>query len=913
MRSTLVMLLPFLLVSMACGGGDGGDDTSPRALTSDGRLDVTIVTPVDAPGHLTMAARDLAAVLAAAAGVEVHDGVFTTSDGAFDPGQSEAGVVILAGVLPVGGAALAGPTDDPRQRQGFVISEQALAGRVVLSVASPSAIGVSYGLYEIAARLGVVWHHPRETHLPVVQPGLELPTDFQAPFEDAPDTRLRGFHQHTQHPIVWSDYCLVADAAHRQPITEYLRYLLRNRQNLFEWHMLKTVDWGTWPDHAAWIVEEGHRHGVLVGLVTSFADKQQNAYRLVEDLGESLPLEERLPHQADQVRAGMARLAAIGFDLLGFQFGTTEMTAISDAETLGWFEAAAAWQREHAPTLEVYAWVHTPKHLMAEDGETPFFHLPLQAPPEIGLYIHTTMFYDLEHPAPVYGNEDFRHHHVAFTEGVGQRAVVYFPETAWWLGFDNSLPLFLPVTLSTRAWDMQEVIPPLIGDTPLDGHVTFTTGIEWGYWLFDLYVARLAWDASLDWRAFVPDAARVFGGAGPELATAIITLADRQTEDFLGAAPLRFFYLAGESEGDELGMSAGLGGRPAKPPFWEVYTCDDEPFDAWVEGDLAWLNEVRSAYHEIHAAVTPCAAGPDDPLLVEMCAALGLSAARAEQAYLHYAAVADARAGDEGAAYAKLELARLITEQVKETVADVEARVYRWPLELLAEEKPQSLTPYKFGYLWETRTAHFWSRRDEQLQELLDVVFGHVTEDFDFEPEVVYASERAKTEVLEPDVASAAKVLIKSYVPTLLFALGAPDDGLIPVTLAEDLNANGQPDIGARVSGALSEDDDPLVLTFDAFPLQVGSQAAPAGTLTIRDGTFTATLTAGAVTAGELSGDVRYDDILHILKGTGMFDDVTGWEMIADQFGFDPDAEPRPETFPMTVSAPFGPTGARTR
>jgi hypothetical protein len=52
---------------------------------------------------------------------------------------------------------------------------------------------------------------------------------------------------------------------------------------------------------------------------------------------------------------------------------------------------------------------------------------------------------------------------------------------------------------------------------------------------------------------------------------------------------------------------------------------------------------------------------------------------------------------------------------------------------------------------------------------------------------------------------------------------------------------------------------------------------------------------------------VDFQDLLDALEATGMFDQATGWEMVAPLFGIDPAAEPRPTDFPMRFAAPLSP------
>ena len=909
-----VWLLMATSLIVACGPEGAGRD--PSSLLVAGRSNLSVVIPSEAPPYLEMAAEDLLEVAARRVGA-AHPSEVMRHDGAPDPSRAPTGIVVLAGVDLLDSQApksFSRPLEDTREGQGFSLLKEKRDGRTVVTVSGATPLAVAYGLYELAALMGARYYHPRESFVPV-DPGAELPAGLEEGLTRSPHARLRGFHQHTQHPIVWSDYLLQPDPANRAPITEYLRYLLRNRQNVFEWHMLGTVNRAEWDDHARFIVAEAHRHGVKAAMVVGFADMQQNAYRLVTDLGEGRPREERIALQRAQVREGLDDLLPLGLDILVFQFGTTEMTNLSDEETLGWFEELSEWQSEWAPSMEVYAWIHTPADLLADDGETPFFHLPLQSPPDIGLYVHTTMFYDLENPAPVYNNQDFIHQQRCFEEGAGVRSLVYYPETAWWLGFDNNLPLFLPITLYSRAHDVQEVIPPLIDPYPLDGHITFTTGIEWGYWMFDDFVSRLTWQPDLGWRDYVVEISEIYGPAASEVADVLIGLTERQIADFYDTNPLIFFYLAGESRHDEIGAVAGLTGRPVKPSFLDIYNLGSEAFQDWLGGDYAQLIEIRDAYLGLVAELDHLSEleDPSDPGLAdrffELKSALEVTAWRAEHTVALYGAVAAARGGDEAAAEAGLQAARDITEAVRARVAEVEERVYRYPLELQSEEKPSSLTAYPFGAYHETRTAYFWARRDEQLAGMLDVVFGRLEEEWS-EPEIDHlrASIREETVAVEPEIDQGTRALIAGYIPTLLLALGPEEDGVRRVLMAVDQNGNGLPDVGTEVDGTWETSSPEFEVVFETLPIPIGATGASAGNLIVRGGSFEVTATGGLEAEewpAALQGAVNFSDIKDVLVETGMFDYDTAWQLLAGLFGVDPAAEPRPETFPLRVETVF--------
>jgi hypothetical protein len=98
---------------------------------------------------------------------------------------------------------------------------------------------------------------------------------------------------------------------------------------------------------------------------------------------------------------------------------------------------------------------------------------------------------------------------------IGKRQVIYHPETAYWVSFDNSVPLvrslspppsiltaaipliqqnfcacsihlfqFLaPIYAYNRVWDLQLIASRENASYHIDGQVDFDSGWEWGYWL----------------------------------------------------------------------------------------------------------------------------------------------------------------------------------------------------------------------------------------------------------------------------------------------------------------------------------------------------------------------------------------------------------------------------------------------
>jgi hypothetical protein len=180
-----------------------------------------------------------------------------------------------------------------------------------------------------------------------------------------------------------------------------------------------------------------------------------------------------------------------------------------------------------------------------------------------------------------------------------------------------------------------------------------------------------------------------------------------------------------------------------------------------------------------------------------------------------------------------------------------------------------------------------------------------VPEGFDAGFDTVYATDPAATEMIQPDVDAGMKSLLVAYIPSLVLALGAPVTEGQPLAVGEDLNGNGLPDLGTVVAGMAALGGDTWSFPFTVLPLAIGDSANPLGTLNLRAGTATVTLKDGVPQTLDLSARVDFKDLLDALESTGMFDQQTGWEMVAPLFNIDPAALPRPVDFPMQFAAPL--------
>ena len=846
----LVLGTPFAL---GCG-----DDESPSA--SRAIAGASVALPAGAGAALTAAAEDFSIAVEAIAGPASQGGIIAVDIG----------------------------PDDALGAEGYRLTSTP-AG---MTVSATTEMGAAYGIYGLLEALGVGYHHPEETVYPS-QAALELPL-FDAPLVSVPSFSRRGFHEHTQHPIVMSDYYLRPDVADgRATLSRYIRWLVRNRQNAMSFHALNTLALETWLPYMAEVIEEANRYGVEVGIVLSFADQQQHNFKLI-DLALDVPDE-------TQIIEGIDSFLGAGFDFLTFQYGTSEFTTPPDGVAVNWLDTAVGHMATAYPETSAYAWIHISCDVETDAGER-FFHEPLKADARLGAFVHTTMFYTLTDPAPVYECERFDHQLEFMDAAEGQREMVFFPETAWWLGFDNNLPLALPLTGLSRARDIERVMR----DYTVAGHITFTSGREWGYWQYDHFLARATWNATLTWDDYLDQTAPFFGVGGEALTTALKRWTALQDEHIYRVNPHIYFYLAGELPQDEAGAQAGVIARPAKPPLVEVLGYDASTFDAWRTRDYALLETMLTAYQDIFETLPERTDGNGDSaiqarLYDEGRRTLSIYVQRIRHALAIYGGVIAVRDRDREAAEAALDQARAISAAVIEAVSAGEAH-YRYPLALLAEDKPESKTAYPFGYLAETRTGFFWTRRDTQLARLIDDAFAADDEAWTTPPNRVFMAEGDAVSLTAPATPIADSVL-GGFIPRLLFGALPPMGTTYSVTLAQDANGNDRPDADTEL--VLSADSlEPWVAPFDEYVVIARDTAgAEVGRLSIYAGRAEATPTLEderIVKLGPLllSGEISSQQIIDMVRAIAGIDEEGIATLLKSVFALDP-ADPLPARLPI--------------
>ncbi|WP_223923548.1 hypothetical protein [Geobacter sp. AOG2] len=619
------------------------------------------------------------------------------------PGRGRAQVVIRLPPVPAAAHPAAPPEDSYRWRS------TRRNGVITLELSASTPEGVASGLYGLLQeKLAFRFIHPRQTLYPFYG-SWPLPPVFT--FAGTPRFPARGFHLHTLHPVELTEPLMnPALAGGLDEVKEYIDWLARNGQNTMQFFLLREIDREAWINHAVRIVQYAHRRGVRCGVEVSLAMIQQQAFQC-------LALLRPYPSYARQVDATLAWLFRVPWD-----FVTLEPTMGEHLPFLGRLLPGVQRHMERLVVRRYGAKLMFATHVIPSDRGRKV-RRPLE--PTSGILIHTVMCYSVSEPhAPVYGNVNQRFMLDAAREEVRRRETWYWPESSYWVGFDSPVPLLLLPYLDSRWSDMD-----LMARLGVAGHLTFTSGWEWGYWLMDWSIARWSWRF---------DDNGGLRGNGP-LGPLDDLLPDRRLHGLWdGALRLQNHYLK------ERGLMRYLA---ALTPFSELPHPLDRPFQPDPGFRYSWLlndapdGEVRAvlagpvadmeAYDRamtslatrIDSRLAQLEAAPGDrfrdPLRVarELNRGLRVTALRARHRALTLRALAAKRAGRDAARGRGEDfLARAAAVRMEAlTLVTLQESGYRYPLERIARRTP-NLTAYPFGYLYPASRLFFWEREEEQVR-----------------------------------------------------------------------------------------------------------------------------------------------------------------------------------------------------
>ncbi len=548
-------------------------------------------------------------------------------------------------------------------------------------------LGVQYGAYHVLELAGWRPYTPYRDHRPAVidAAGLRAALSEIEGRTFAPEIDLRGLHLHTLHPTeALFDFWAQADTERARRVIDWL---VKNRANYLQWCALKDIEdperYAGWESFTREVIDYAHARGLSVGLNTQlFASSSlQNAYLTTDR--ESLDFLEDLP-----------------FDLVNLSFG--EFLGNDPQRFVDELGRMTAMIKEVRPATEVSATVHVGnfENLRVEyEGENLLYYFLVKFVPDVIPWVHTVMYYNLyEDAGGAYLHDEFDEHRQFLLERLASgEPVGYFPESAYWIAFDNSVPLYLPLYIRSRWLDMQNTAQH--SGSPLGQHVLFSSGWEWGYWQNDYLTLRMNFELPDDWRKAVAEMLGPLGERGRRFADAIDTLVDIQhlylIEKRLAA------YLAGVDFYIESGKYAGIVSQPTRVLVDEAAKLSGAEADDFRATVLDPLEELASRLEELTSGLPPWDQA-DSPWLEEIRDGVEIDALRARYVELVYRAVLD---GDG----TLLDRARDLLERAGLVVARRHANLH-YPAGELVLSETENPTIYPFGYLKQAHTLCLWRR-----------------------------------------------------------------------------------------------------------------------------------------------------------------------------------------------------------
>jgi hypothetical protein len=586
---------------------------------------------------------------------------------------------------------------------GYALRRIDAEGGPILLVYAPDARNLAHGGYALLEELGARFFHPMQELIPSF-PGVFIPKTLSS--DRASPFKVRGLQLHLLHPIEYFATIHEPSDKHLAEAKRVIDWLVKTGQNHIQWWLLKGVDWEANKSHVTAIIDYAHARGVTVWAVAQLwggASLQGGISLVDEEDGWQAQLETRLDH-----------ILELPFD--GIELGLGEFFATDPAKLIEWLNHATAYTGQKGAELAVVNHVGNYPDLYVDyQGKTEFFYfLPRYADPNLINTVHTVFLFDLYREGGMYNHPNFHAHREFLFEELPKRKVQYLPESAYWVTADVDVPAFLPEYIRSRWIDIHNLDADIRqkGLPPLHGHIMFSSGHEWGYWLTDYLAAKMLWEPEKELDSFIRAYTGVYGSCSADFHKVFSDFLELQTKYLFDQKLIP--YISGEDVYDDLGVAIKKDTHPPRLRFEEALAMTEEARAAFEASDLAKVREMADAILPLEATAQAACRG-SDKALAPFCSEIadGIEIVRLRllhSAKLYEAIFEHARGG--GRAQALLDEAAAITDQAAKVIARREA-AYRFDKERLtgAYENP---TIYKFGYLRQAHTQCLWRRQEEQ-------------------------------------------------------------------------------------------------------------------------------------------------------------------------------------------------------
>jgi hypothetical protein len=583
---------------------------------------------------------------------------------------------------------------------------------ITYTVAARDLLGAQYGAAAALEYLGFRFRHPLDTYAP----GVPVEGSAELGVVHQPQIRVRGIQLHTLHPIegyfaFWEPSPDSTKDAHR-----IVDWVIKNRGNYLQWvpldNIMEPTEHDKWKPFTQELVAYAHARGIRVGInIQLFGSSNlQHAFDLYDDPDGSTPISEPIAQRLPLITADLP------FDAYTLSFG--EFFNADPQKFIDSVNEVARQLRGFAPQAELHALVHVgaTQRIMYMGRDLLYYFLVQYVDPSIIPDIHTVMYFNLYDDAGgAYQHDMFDEHRQYLLDRMcAGEPVVYQPETAYWVAFDDSIPTFTPLYVYSRWRDLDGLSKEGCG--PLDAHHLFSTGWEWGYWLNDYTALRASYELAPP-AELIADA---YGNdLGPRAAAAVTKLVDAQKHALIDQR------LAGYMASRDVSIDTGykfdppIISQPKRIGFDEVIApgFDVDTFSANIVTPLKdYADQLVALDTEVNALKLP-----DSRWSRELRDGFTIDALRAQYIHALYSAIVAKAHG--ASAQADYERAKRLMEEAQPIISGRHDDLHDSHPAQLLERKPNWLQ-YQYGYLFMADTMCFWER------ELLEVgaILGNTTE-----------------------------------------------------------------------------------------------------------------------------------------------------------------------------------------
>jgi len=742
-----------------------------------------IVTQGKLPVSVEMALNDLTFALEKMTDVSFNSEVLRV-DQPISPRFFNRQVFLLigSGMLadePLSGYELERLKNNPEQ---FIIKVKE-GSPLVIQVEAGSPLYMQYAIYSLLKEFGVAYYHPRETYFPKVRE-VSINNYYQQSDFIKSGLKKRGFHFHTEFPIPLTHFLFNPSDKNFGYIREYLDYLVRNLQNVFQFSLLSGLNMEHWTPYGQRIANYAHQRGIKMGASLSFNNQQKKSYQLISDTE---------TEETGQIETNLKRLLKVPFDSLVLDFSRDSRQTWPAEKVKSWFSSAKEAIKPIANQPELYGLV-LPDNDLLDENNGQYYHLLEGDEKGPGYYVTVPQFYNLTDPALIHGGSNL-HHQRSFIErnASAKTKVVYFPANSWWQGFDIDFPLVLPLTAYSRWSDMDYLKRKTVA-----GQVTFTSGQEWGYWIIDYYTALVALNPDYHWKSHYQKVAGIISkekAGKTAIATVLEEWTEKQRHYFFEKDPFLYYYLIGISPP----KTAGSAKAQKRISFSQVVSeLSDDEYYSWMTSHYDVLIKMQRSFEESYQKLPTdrvITASGDQKLWLELKNGLQLYLVRLKHLLALYQAAMAARKGNKSFARERLDEAKELRSRAQNMINVVETHVYRYPLSMMTGLEANR-SYFQYGYLRPASKVQHWFKGEQECAQALEMKFGGQAETFKHYPYQVFRVDSADLKITEPE-SSGAKTLVKPFLSSLLLAshLRTTTRFDMEFSLALDHNQNFKPDL----------------------------------------------------------------------------------------------------------------------